>query len=547
MNVPARRLIGSTSVLVSVLMAAPALAQVAVGPGNWPIPTPITPSGVKVGVSTLATLPLSPDPAQGNSLQPARINYLTHANDGSGRLFTNDMRGSIYVIDNGVVQPTPFLDIKAARGSAWLSSNPSSSAINLEQGLSTFAFHPGFSDPLSPGYRKVYTVSSETIASGTPDFSGAYNNPGAPVGVDAAFNTPVHHDVIAEWSVDAGNPNLIDTSTRREILRLAQPLPDHNTNLLAFNPTAQVGDDDYGKMYISLGDGGNTFNNPRSIPGYTGEVAKYGAAQNTLNPYGSILRIDPLGNNSANGQYGIPTTNPFVGGADPGNATLDEIWAYGFRNPQRFSWDSDTGVMLIADIGQRLSEEINIGIAGANYGWGEREGTFGVDHSNQLSYFPLSPAELADPSINGYTYPAAVYDRDEGIAVTGGFVYRGSNIPYLYGKYIFGDLNFGNIYYADINALIAAGTDNALTMAAIHELTLQDNGVDSYLRDIIAPGAGVAGRADLRLGLGEDGEIYILTKYDGTIRTLTAVPEPASLSVVVLGAVSLLRRRNRRS
>lgn len=538
MHCPVNRSL-SAALVLALCVATPGLAQIAVGPGNWPIPTPITPSGVKVEISVLATLPQSPDPAQGNVLKPARINYLTHANDGSGRLFANDMRGAIYIVQNGSVLPTPFLDIKAARGAAWLNSNPSSTAINLEQGLSTFTFHPGFSDPLSPGYRKVYTVSSETAASGTPDFSGAYNNPNPPVGVDAAFNTPVHHDVIAEWMVDANNPNVIDTSTRREIMRIAQPLPDHNTNLLSFNPTAQPGDDDYGMMFISLGDGGNTFNNPRNIGGYTAAVAKYGAAQNALNPYGSILRIDPLGNNSTNGQYGIPATNPFTSDA----TKLDEIWAYGFRNPQRFSWDPVTGAMLIADIGQRLSEEVNLGIAGANYGWGEREGTFGVNHANQLSYFALSGAELADPSLNGYTYPAAVYDRDEGIAITGGFVYRGSNIPYLYGKYIFGDLNFGRIFYADINDLINAGSDNSLAMATIHELTLVDNGVDSFLRDIIAPGASVADRADLRFGLGEDGEIYILTKFDGTIRYLTAIPEPASFSLLGLGGMFLLRRR----
>ena len=182
----------------------------------------------------------------------------------------------------------------------------------------------------------------------------------------------------------------------------------HNIGTLAFNPAAAAGSTDSGALYVALGDGGSS-NDP------------LGHGQRRSTPLGSILRIDPLGG-GADSSYGIPSDNPFVGTS----GALDEIWAYGLRHPQHFSFDS-TGRMFINDIGQRSIEEVNLGVAGANYGWRLREGTFatamGVGASDKRTVYPL-PADDT-----GYTYPIAQYDHDEGDAIGAGFVYEGQAIP----------------------------------------------------------------------------------------------------------------------
>jgi hypothetical protein len=450
------------------------------------IPVP----GLSVDVVDVATVPQSVDPNSG-SLKPARTNYTSFAPGDASRLFVNDMRGKLWIIQDGTLLGTPFLDIPAVRGGNWIDD---SSSINSERGFSTFAFHPDFSDTNKPGYHKVYTVHTESPA------SAARGDFGSPSG------TTVHYDVLSEWTVDATNPNLIDTSSRHELLRLAQPLIDHNMNQVAFNPTATPGSPDYGMLYIGVGDGGNTGNvRPLNI------VDQYNIGQNRQIPFGKILRIDPLGMNSSNGAYGIPADNPFVAANDPAHATLDEIWAFGLRNPQRFSWDTVTGKMLISDIGQKNAEEINLGVAGANYGWSDREGMFVVDHTsgNQTKSY----GRPANDASFGYTYPVATYDRSEGIAIVGGFVYRGSAMPYLQGKYIFGDLNTGKIYFADVNDLALGAQAN------IQQLTLYSGGVQKTLLQILG---GSATRTDLRFGIDADGEIYLTTKYDGKVRTLAA-------------------------
>ncbi|MCX5659276.1 MAG: Ig-like domain-containing protein [Planctomycetota bacterium] len=456
-------------------------------------PAVINRPGLSVAVSDVAQIPASVDPVS-STLKPARLNFVFSANDGSGRLFVNDMRGKLWIIKNGVVQPTPFLDIAAARAGVF---DDDTSVINSERGFSTFAFDPDFSNIGTPGYRKVYTVHTEFAGSGAADF-------GAPWGV------AVHQDVLSEWTVSAGNPDVIDVSTRRDVMRLDQPRVDHNMNQIAFNPAAAPGSADYGKLYVGVGDGGNTGND-----GPTFQADRFGDGQNRLIPFGKILRIDPHGTNGASGHYGLPTDNPFVGAADPANQTIDEIWALGFRNPQRFSWDPATGKMYIADIGQKNAEEVNLGVAGANYGWGDREGMFVVDHdpSSQTIAF----GRPANDETLGYTYPVATYDRSEGIAIVGGFVYRGSAIPYLQGKYVFGDLNNGRMFYADVNDLTQGAQAN------IQELTLLSGGVQKTLLQIIG-----GSRSDLRFGLGGDGEIYLTTKFDGKVRMLGSTPQAAT-------------------
>jgi len=232
--------------------------------------------------------------------------------------------------------------------------------------------------------------------------------------------------VVTEWQVDPATLGtatvLVNPLTERRLMTVAEPQFNHEGGMLGFSPN------ELNNLYIALGDGGAADD---VADGHTPGI---GNAQDESNLLGSILRIDPLcqggGATSANGQYCIPPTNPNVG-VDG----LDEIYANGLRNNWRFSWDSMTGVMYGADVGQNKIEEINIITLGSNYGWNEREGTFGFDDATALLDNSLTPVGLTDP--------VAQYDHDEGISITGGFVYRGTAIPELAGQYVFGDFSTG--------------------------------------------------------------------------------------------------------
>ena len=188
-----------------------------------------------------------------------------------------------------------------------------------------------------------------------------------------------------------------------------------------------------GFLYISLGDGGGA-DDADGQPFIGGDLVGHGPdgnGQDRSNPLGSVLRIDPQGSNSANGNYGIPASNPFVG--QPG---VEEMFAFGLRNPFRFAFDTLNGDLWLADVGQNDIEEINIVSSGDNLGWPLKEGSFFFDNNGTLDGFvtdvdPGVPAGLVDPVLE--------YDHDEGIAIIGGFVYRGNAIPGLQGAYICGD------------------------------------------------------------------------------------------------------------
>ena len=459
---------------LATLAAAPVRAQ-------GPIADPILPSGVTVEVVDFVQVPPS-----SASAPTARVNLLGHAGDGSGRLFVNDMRGKLWTIRYGAVLPTPFLDVVAALPGQLVTAG-------LQQGLSTFAFHPDYGTPGAAGEGKLYTVTHLTVGSGTPDFTTPYPN-------------AVHHNVLSEWSVDPSDPDRIDPTSRRELLRIESPHGDHPMGQIAFDPNAPPGDPERGLLYVGMGDGG----------GYNGflgqEIDPYRVGQDRTNPYGAILRIDPFGTSSptrpTNGAYGIPDGNPY---ADDETGLVQEIFAYGLRNPHRFSWDTGgDGALLASDIGQANLEEIDRIVAGANYGWREREGTLALDPFDQTAIVP-APEPDAD-----YTAPVAQYDHDEGRAVVGGFVYRGARIPDLQGHYVFGDIPFGRIFHVPVADLVDG------SQATIRELTLVHEGQVKSLRQIAG-----GGRADLRFGIGEDGEIHLLTKRDGMVRALAPVPSTA--------------------
>jgi hypothetical protein len=211
---------------------------------------------------------------------------------------------------------------------------------------------------------------------------------------------------------------VVDPATVRELLRIDEPQFNHDAGALAFGPDEM--------LFISLGDGGMADDQG------VGQV-EGGNGQDPSNILGSIVRIDPLGTDSTNGQYGIPADNPFVG--DDG--ALPEIFAYGLRNPFRFSIDSKTGAMYIADVGQNDFEEVNLGEAGGNFGWNIKEGSMCFDPNGEEPGFAYECGP--DDDTTGLIDPIAEYDHSEGIAVVGGFVYRGSEVPQLRGRYIFGD------------------------------------------------------------------------------------------------------------
>ena len=273
-----------------------------------------------------------------------------------------------------------------------------------ERGLLGVAFDPKFKHN-----GLLYTFTSEDPTD-PPDFT---TQPGeAPGGGQA---------VVTEWMVE--NPHakqiVVDPASRRVLMRVDKPQFNHNGGELAFGPDKM--------LYISLGDGGNADDEgPGHVPGGNAQSL---AAGNVL---GKVLRIDPHGSNSANGQYGIPAGNPFVGA--PG---ADEIWAYGFRNPYRFSFDRKSGRLLVADVGQNDIEEVDDVQAGGNYGWPVKEGTFLFDQGDVAdpndgsvtANSPGAPAGLSDP-IAQYDHtapggvrctPATAPSACQGIAAVGGY------------------------------------------------------------------------------------------------------------------------------
>ncbi|MEX0332223.1 MAG: sorbosone dehydrogenase family protein [Puniceicoccaceae bacterium] len=226
-------------------------------------------------------------------------------------------------------------------------------------------------------------------------------------------------------------------------------------------------------------------------------------------PIGTVFRIDPMGNNSVNGQYGVPADNPFVG--TPG--AVEEILAYGFRNPHRIAWNKQTGDMLLVDIGERQIEEINLIEPGKNYGWPYREGPFLLDPDGITDIVYELP-----PDDSGYTYPVAMYDHDDGRAISGGFVYRSDRIPDLKDQFLASDIRDGTLFLVPADEL-QQGTQTPLKEWFMRD----DRGVINAYNMV-----GTTNRTDLRIGEDHFGEIYILTKQDAKIRKLISTGEPQS-------------------
>jgi uncharacterized protein (TIGR03118 family) len=333
---------------------------------------------------------------------------LAAPDDGSGRLFVYDQIGLLHVVTNGVMFPTPLLDVR----SRLVALNPNYD----ERGLLGVATHSNFAQhPL------VYTYTSEPNGP-MADFMIMYDG-----GI-----TNNCQSVIAEWRVDANDPNKLDPASRRELMRIDKPQSNHNGGVMRFGPD--------GLLYFSIGDGGAADDQG---DGHLPE----GNAQNKTRILGKVVRIDVDGRNSANGQYGIPTDNPFVSEA----GAVKEIYAYGLRNPYSFSFDRQTGDLWLADVGQNNVEEVDRITKGGNFGWRIKEGTFYFDPNGTNNGFVTTQPVRDVPA--GLIDPIAEYDHDEGEAVIGGFVYRGPRSD-LTGKYVTGDWGrfeapSGRLFYLD--------------------------------------------------------------------------------------------------
>lgn len=370
-------------------------------------------------------------------------------------------------------------------------------------GLRGLAFHPDFETN-----GKLYTAIME----------GRPSNPASPAFtyLSDVPNPVVADSVLVEWTLDP-TTGAVDPASYREVFRVGMPVYDHPIKQIAFNPHAREGDADYGLLYIGHGDG--------SV-----QSATAGGGQNN-DALGKILRVDPLQNGADS--YRVPPDNPFVG--DP--AMLDEVYALGFRNPHQLAFhrDDDGVVRLIStEVGRDNFDEINIVVAGGNYGWSGREGPLlhlqdGGGVLNGLLPLPDNEADF------GFIFPAAFYGHEgaegtgfTGQALAGGFVL--DNGGELDGRFIFGDFgNSGRIFSTRIEDMLAADTTVTSGEVVADALSWAETGaVQLYLdHDRDAATLPIAydtfssligqSRSDFRFGRGLDGELLIINKRDGFV------------------------------
>ncbi len=447
-------------------------------------------------------------------------------------------------------------------------------------GLVTFQFDPGY-----PENGKFYTVHIETnstdgtagrlpVTTKFPGFNAAGYTPTPRI--SPAGSNPTRQAVLIEWT-DTDRSNLSFEGSARELLRLVYNSHIHPLGDIVFHPTAQPGDPEWGVMYLASGDGGSgeksaTKLNPQRLDSMVGK----------------ILRIIPdlslhtgTSSVSANGRYRIPDDNPFTNSsAYPG--ARREIWTLGHRNPHRFFWqtpEEGEPVLLVAEIGLNAWEEVNLLKRGKNYGYSEREGPekLTISSGDPVTGPPPSPDTMLVRISNLQAasgefipeYPLIAYPHTAayGDAIANGFIYRGNGIPALTGKFVFGDITTGRLLYCDWEAMLAADDGNPASLAVPQPLVLRwddphdspDQGPQEYDRffeiveagydhrggvDADLPGGATisgTGRADIRLALDAEGELYVTSKSDGMIRRLMGAAAPEFTGqpgdrVIALGA-----------
>jgi hypothetical protein len=519
-----------------------------------------TPEPLALEIADFVEMPMTglPDGTGNNAGSLARVNVMRQEPGPAGRFFVNDLTGPLYILDPGTKAASLYLNFNG-RGAGTGLFDKLTTEAGLASGIISFEFDPDYARN-----GRFYTIHLEEIAlPGTP----APDNQAFP-GLDVTGYSPAapeitpgsvdHHGVLIEWT-DTNIANTSFEGRARELLRIPLNSRIHPLGDMSFNPAARPGDPDWRTMYIACGDGGAG----DSRAGYR----LNGQRLDTL--VGKILRIVPDleshtvdSSVSSNGRYRVPLDNPFrsIDGARP------EIWAHGVRNPHRLGWyvEERTSHLIASMIGWRRWETVLLIHKGANYGFPLREGGEVVEGDRTIATLPepdVVPTFVTDTVTAGTVtpaYPVVRYGhgQDGGDAIAGGFVYAGRRIPRLSGKFVFGDISTGHLWWTDFKDMRAADDGVAKTMAPIHELPLwwddphdsPDRGRQLYPsmwpivsaayharggKDPDLPGTGAisgSGRVDLRFAIDRSGELYLLSKSDGVIRRVTGMSSATAVS-----------------
>jgi Glucose / Sorbosone dehydrogenase len=536
---------------------------------EYPPAPQITKDGTAVLVEDYASLPVStarketapyPPPVD-YKVQLGRPTSFRSEPDGAPlakkRFFVVDQNGVLYILDKARRKFTPYIDLGKIYA-RFISEPP------FGMGFVSLVFDPNYAKN-----GKFYTVHTEKVSmkgSRQPDNASLPSLDLNGFKTTEAINPPAgdvgYGCVVTEWT-DTNINNTTFEGRSREVLRTGTNFSIHPMGDMIFNPLAKPGSPDYGNLYIGIGDGaagerpGPTHTLPQRLDSLAGKIIR-------ITPDVTLRPQDLL---SSNGQYRIPSTgrdpNPFISIAK----ARPEIYAYGFRNPHRLSWDPKTNTLLAAEVGLSSWEEVDIVTKGSNYGWAEREGPEQVfiggpngaktgSRANPPAPFPTNDTLAVDGLSEPMRplYPVIFYSHQDGNAMGSGYVYRGKSMPQLRGEYVFTDILNGRLFYADFNEMLAARGLHG-KFAPIHEIQIvykAPNGggppVKREMYDLVAdaflakggkPDTGKrmpdpyrdgarygGGRADVRLALGADGEIYLLCKTDGWIRKLVAVTTP---------------------
>jgi len=401
---------------------------------------------VSAAAQPLPTIELQPVLTNLTIVRPV---WMSEAPDGTGRFFVVGQDGKILVVKKGSdgADAKEFLNIEDRKPH-----------FDNEDGLLSIAFHPGFK---TNGLFYIY-----------------YNQKNSSDQHTKPLNYPFR-SVISEFRVSANDPDKADTNSERILFVVQQPFSNHKGGELAFGPD--------GYLYLGLGDGGAA-DDP------------YGSGQNTATLLAKMLRIDVNTRSTAGRgryrhelQYGLPPDNPFMNEPDMGDlGTRKEIYAYGLRNPWRYSWDPENGALWVGDVGQDLWEEVDLVVKGGNYGWNVREGAHhfkpgppGAQYIEPVMEYPHRPS----------LQPQGMFpDHGPGLCVIGGYMYRGKKYPALDGVYVYADYNLGSIWGFRYDY-------QAQKVSAEGRLLQQPKNITSFAEDL-------------------DGEIYALMQ-DGHIYSIT--------------------------
>lgn len=426
-----------------------------------PIPDTIQLSNLVADLKLVAQIPFSSE--ENPKTRIVKLDYQPKTN----LLYILDLRGKLYFLNNG--KPEVYFDISKER-KAFIHKP------GLATGFGSFAFHPDFGKN-----GLLYTTHSEPPKTQKADFN--YND-----------SIPsILQWVVTEWKTP--NPGMRPFQGEgRELFRIDFISGIHGMQEATFNPYSKPDDKDYGLLYIGIGDGGAVENKFPFL------------VHNHDKLWGTIIRIDPSKRNSKNGQYGIPETNPFV----KESGAAGEIYAYGFRNPHKITW-LKSGKMMASNIGHTHIESFNLIESGHDYGWPIREGTFvHLEYGDMNSIYPLPP----DDATYGVTYPVIQFDHTEGKAMSSGYEYTGREVPALGGKFFYGDIPTGRLFYSQVKDIVQG------KQASVKEWSIALDGKVMSIEELCGDK-----RADMRVGRDGKGELYIFTKPDGKLYKVISAKE----------------------